>query len=108
MVRHARGLVEEFGEYTGVREMRKHMAWYLKGFSAPGSVRSALAMIDSLEELESLLSELDLDQPFNTSVLGSPRGRTHAAKAVTLPDRWLDDPDDDRVPFGAELVSSGG
>ena len=108
MGRHARGLVEEFGEYTGVREMRKHMAWYLKGFSAPGSVRSALAMIDSLEQLESLLSELDLDQPFNTSVLGSPRGRTHAAKAVALPDRWLDDPDDDRVPFGAELVSSGG
>jgi hypothetical protein len=36
------------------------------------------------------------------------RGRQGSAASVTLPEGWLDDPDDCTVPFGADVVNSGG
>ena len=49
MRRHAAYLVEFYGdEDRGCRDIRKHIAWYLKGFPAGGSVRSSLALVDSL------------------------------------------------------------
>ena len=65
-------------------------------------------MVSSLAELDALLGELELDQEFPDVVLGSPRGRTTGVRAVSLPDRWLDDPESDLVPAGAELAHSGG
>jgi len=108
MRRHFDLLLEAFGEYTASREIRKHVAWYLKGFSVVSGTRLALAHVSSREEFDVLLAGMHLDQPFNTSILGSPRGRTNAAKRISLPENWLDDPDDDSVPFGADLMHSGG
>lgn len=108
MHRHTALLIEAFDEYKGCQEMRKHIAWYLKGFSVPGPTRLALAHVSSLDELDALLSSCDLDQGFNTDVLGSPRGRTSAAKRIALPEGWLDDPDEDVVPAGADVMHSGG
>ena len=71
-------------------------------------LRSRLGMVSSLAELDDLLGELELDQEFPDVVLGSPRGRTTGVRAVSLPDRWLDDPESDLVPAGAELAHSGG
>ena len=108
MRRHAALLTDLFGEYKACQEIRKHVAWYLKGFSVAGPTRSALAHVSSLTELDELLSAPHLDQAFNASVLGSPRGRTSAAKRIALPEGWLDDPDEDVVPIGADVLHSGG
>jgi len=108
MYRHAELLTEWLGEPRGVVDFRKHVAWYLKGFSAPKELRTAMALASSLPELADLLGRLDLDQPFPADILGHPRGRTSGARAVALPDGWLADRDSRAVPFGAELADSGG
>lgn len=109
MRRHAELLVQWLGsEQDGCVDFRKHVAWYLKGFPVGSELRRALAMIDSLAELDDLLGKLDPDEPYPVAVLGQPRGRTNSPGKVYLPDGWLDGRDDDTVPFGAELDNSGG
>jgi nifR3 family TIM-barrel protein len=109
MHRHATLLAEAMAdEGRGCRDFRKHVAWYLKGFRVGSSLRQRLAMVSSLAELDALLAELELDQDFPDVVLGAPRGRTTGVRAVSLPDRWLDDPEDELVPVAAELAHSGG
>jgi len=94
MRRHAELLSEHMGEERGCKEFRKHVSWYLKGFRAGGDLRHALALVSTLAELDTLLAELDPDEPFPTSVLGAPRGRQGSPrKRVVLPDGWLDDTD---------------
>ncbi|MCA0143856.1 tRNA dihydrouridine synthase DusB [Blastococcus sp. LR1] len=107
MYRHAELLTEEHGEPHGCSDFRKHVAWYLKGFSVGGDVRRALAMVSSLDELAGLLAGIP-DQPYPTAVLGAPRGRTSPPRPVALPEGWLADRDDPRPPVGAELETSGG
>ena len=107
MYRHAQLLSAEQGELHGCTDFRKHVAWYLKGFSVGSDVRRALAMVSSLDELAGLLERVP-DQPWPTAVLGSPRGRTSSPRPVALPEGWLDDRDDPRPPAGAELETSGG
>ncbi|WP_431883676.1 tRNA dihydrouridine synthase DusB [Micromonospora gifhornensis] len=117
MRRHAELLVEQFtagarnparGERDGCTDFRKHVAWYLKGFPIGSELRRALAMIDSLAQLDDLLGKLDPTVPFPTETLGQPRGRTNSPGKVFLPDGWLASRDDDTVPEGAELDDSGG
>ena len=47
-------------------------------------------------------------EPFPTSTLGLPRGRTNSPGKVTLPYGWLNDRDDCTVPVDAEMDDSGG
>ncbi|MEK9523540.1 tRNA dihydrouridine synthase DusB [Streptomyces sp. NPDC087908] len=109
MVRHARLLGEWIGdEARGVIDFRKHVAWYLKGFSVGSEMRKKLAITSSLDELSAQLSELDLDQSWPTGADG-PRGRTSGNNRVVLPDGWLKDPYDcSGVSEDAELDTSGG
>ncbi len=109
MRRHAELLAELMGEERGLRDMRKHMAWYLKGFVAGQQVRASLGMVSTLAELDALLAELDTDQPYPLAELGTPRGRQGSPRAVALPAGWLDDADgagDDLAD--AEIGISGG
>ena len=106
--RHAALLTESSGEETGLRHLRKHMAWYLKGFGVGGELRSRLGLVASLAELDDLLGRLDPDQPFPESERGRPRGRTSPAHRVVLPDGWLDDRDSGVALAGAEAGTSGG
>ncbi|MEO6884654.1 MAG: tRNA dihydrouridine synthase DusB [Jatrophihabitantaceae bacterium] len=109
MRRHAELLVEWLGDHArGVTDFRKHVAWYLKGFSVGGELRRALACTSTLDELDDLLAQLELDQPFPAAVLGQPRGRTAGGRAVALPDGWLVDRTSRAVPHGAELADGGG
>jgi nifR3 family TIM-barrel protein len=106
---HASLLVQMYGdERAGLTDLRKFMAWYLKGYPVGSEVRQALAQVSSVLELEDLLGKLDPAAPFPTETLGQPRGRTNSAGKVALPERWLDDRDDVAVPVGAELDDSGG
>ena len=90
--KHARWVVEDQGdEGRAMREMRKHIGWYLRGFSVGGTTRHALSMVSTLEELHELLHGLDLDQEFPKAALG-PRGRAGGEKTPHLPEGWLDSP----------------
>ena len=94
MFRHAQLIVDYFeSEERGCRDLRKHMAWYLKGFRVPSELRRQFGMVSSLNELRSLLDQL-VDQPYPAEVGETPRGRTSHARPVTLPDGWLNDPDE--------------
>jgi nifR3 family TIM-barrel protein len=108
MRRHAELLCEHFGEAKGAREMRKHVAWYTKGFAVGSDLRRRLAMVCGLAELDDLLALLDQDQPYPLEVAGTPRGRTTGQRRVALPDGWLDDARDAVVSPEAELGISGG
>ena len=110
--RHAELLVADYGEVKGCRDMRKHMAWYLKGFTVRQPIRQSLGTVASLAELDELLGAIDPDQEFNAAVGEGPRGRTSGNRRPTLPDGWLDSPYMDAAAaetlVGAELSVSGG
>ncbi len=94
MRRHAELLSRHMGEERGCREFRKHVSWYLKGFAVGGDRRRALGLIDTLTDLDDLLADLDVDEPYPVSELGSPRGRQGSPRSrVVLPEGWLDDTD---------------
>jgi tRNA-dihydrouridine synthase B len=53
--RHLRALVDYKGEYTGVREMRKHVAWYVKGLYGCTEVKRGVNSAKSMREIEEVL-----------------------------------------------------
>ena len=106
-LRHGELLAAHFGEDKGMRDIRKHVAWYLHGFPAGAELRRALALVKTLTELRTLLDQLDPEVPFPAAAMG-PRGRQGSPAAVALPEGWLTDPDDCTVPAGAEVMNSGG
>jgi nifR3 family TIM-barrel protein len=107
MLRHGQLLVEYFeNEDRAMRDIRKHMAWYLKGFSVPREIRSSLGMVDSLTQMEELLSDLE-DQPYPQAVGDGPRGRTSHGREVKLPDGWLNDPDELATISIDDAISGG-
>lgn len=58
MLRHARMQVEHKGDYTGIREMRKHISWYTTGLPGSAKLRGRINSVESLEEMEELLREM--------------------------------------------------
>ena len=58
MLRHARLQLEYKGEYTGMREMRKHVAWYTAGMPHSAAVRRLVNEVESYEQLEELVDRL--------------------------------------------------
>ena len=112
MYRHAQLLCELYGDYKGIRDIRKHIAWYLKGFSVGSELRTKLALVESLEEFETLLNQMDLNQDFPVSIADLPRGRAGSEKRVALPQGWLDSQylnvNEASELVAAELSVSGG
>jgi nifR3 family TIM-barrel protein len=105
--RHGALLAAHFGEDKGMRDIRKHIAWYLHGFPAGSELRRALALVKTLEQLDVLLDKLDASIPFPSAATG-PRGRQGSPARVALPEGWLADRDDCTVPAGADIMHSGG
>lgn len=67
MLRHARLSIEYKGEYIGIREMRKHVAWYTTGYPLAAKLRQHVNSIESYKELEELLLRyLDSVNEINT------------------------------------------
>jgi len=56
-IRHANMLVDFKGEYIGVREMRKHIAWYTKGLAASSKLRKEINLITNLDEMVEMLKK---------------------------------------------------
>ncbi|AHI20975.1 MAG: tRNA dihydrouridine synthase DusB [Corynebacterium casei] len=107
IVRHAELLAQYDGEDHATRDIRKHIGWYLRGFPVGGEVRSALARVESLQQLRELLAPW-AESPALADDADGPRGRQGSPGKVVLPEGWLDDPEDESVPEGAELMHSGG
>ncbi len=108
MAEHAQLLVEWFGDHKGIREFRKHTAWYLKGYPVGGEIRGRLGQVESLDQLAELLATLP-DAPLPDENRRVARGHTRGPQVVALPDGWLGDPWDDAVadPEGDSAASGG-
>ncbi len=89
--RHAELLVEFYeDENHGCRDIRKHVAWYFKGYAVGGELRSALARVGSLDEMDDLLAQMDREAPYPGEDAEGQRGRAGSPKRPTLPEGWLD------------------
>lgn len=111
--RHAELLVEFFeSEERGCRDIRKHVAWYFKGYAVGGDLRARLATVESLAQLDELLATLDGSQPYPGEATEGQRGRAGSPKVPSLPDRWLESRELDAVQrdavSAAEIHNSGG
>jgi nifR3 family TIM-barrel protein len=113
MRRHTQYLTEFYGsELKACRDIRKHVAWYLKGFPAGRDIRRQLALVDSTAALDDLIGALDLDAPWPGDPAEGQRGRAGSPRRVALPDGWLDSQELNEasaaVVAEAELSVSGG
>lgn len=57
-LRHARMLIDYKGEFVGVRQMRAHMAWYIKGVQGASVIRDKINHCESYEEMAELLEHV--------------------------------------------------
>lgn len=58
ILRHAQLQLACKGEYTGIREMRKHVSWYTIGMPGSARLRQSINMVESFEELEELVKRM--------------------------------------------------
>ncbi len=111
--RHAELLVEFFeNENHACRDIRKHVAWYFKGYPVGGEFRASLAQVQSLTHMDEILGTLDRTQAYPGDEAEGPRGRLGGAKVCSLPENWLQsrtlDSDGAALLLDAEIGVSGG
>jgi nifR3 family TIM-barrel protein len=111
--KHAVLLVEFFeSEERACRDIRKHVAWYFKGYPVGGEFRAGLAQVESLQQMDDILGTIDWLAPYPGELAEGPRGRLGGAKVCALPENWLDSRelvgDQRKVLLEAELGVSGG
>lgn len=108
MASHARMLAEWSGTDRGVRDFRKHTGWYLKGYPVGGEIRGRLGQVSTLGELDDLLASLpDVALPPGNERVA--RGHTSGPQVVSVPEGWLDDPDEDAsAGSDGDSATSGG
>lgn len=58
LLRHAKMQLEFKGEYTGIREIRKHAAWYTAGYKNSSRLRGRINEVENYEQLEALFREV--------------------------------------------------
>lgn len=58
IMKHAQLLIQYKGAYTGIREMRKHFAWYTAGLPNSAAMRSRVNEVESLDELRELVTQI--------------------------------------------------
>lgn len=109
IIRHAELLVALSNERHGLTDLRKHMAWYFKGYPV-GELRRRFATVSTMDELKGLVDELDSEAEFPVAELGTPRGRQGSPRGkVVLPYGWYDDTSGCDLDLAdAEIGVSGG
>lgn len=114
MRRHTELMIEFFDgeEDRACRDMRKHVAWYYKGYGVGGETRRALAMVESLAQMDEIFASMDPSMPYPGEGAEGQRGRAGSPKRVALPDRWLESRTSGSIDFAelaeAERDDSGG
>ncbi|HKY67958.1 MAG TPA: tRNA dihydrouridine synthase DusB [Acidimicrobiales bacterium] len=109
--RHAHLLAAWLTEPVAVRDVRKHVGWYLQGYPVGGEVRRRLTQTSTIAELDEALATLAAEHPDLRVVDGAdalPRGKTSGPIAVTLPDGWLASADDPTPVVAEELEAVSG
>jgi len=111
--KHAELLVEFFeSEERACRDIRKHVAWYFKGYPVGGEFRASLAQVESLQHMDDILGTIDWSALYPGELAEGPRGRLGGAKVCALPENWLQSRelvgDQRKVLLEAELSVSGG
>ena len=61
ILEHGRMICEEKGEYTGMREMRAHMGFYIRGFRGSSRLRGAMQHLSRYQELVELMKAFPSD-----------------------------------------------
>ena len=110
---HALLLVEFFeSEERACRDIRKHVAWYFKGYPVGGEFRASLAQVETLQQVDDLLGTLDWSLPYPGELAEGPRGRLGGAKSCALPENWLNSRElvgaERKMLMEAEIGVSGG
>lgn len=107
MRRHTELLVEFFDgeEDRACRDIRKHVAWYFKGYGVGGDLRRSLAAVESLEQMDEIFSTMDGSMPYPGEGAEGQRGRAGSPKRVVLPDGWLKSRTSEGVDY-SELVEA--
>jgi tRNA-dihydrouridine synthase len=107
--RHARLLAEWLGEPVAVRDIRKHVGWYMQGYPVGGDGRRRLTAAATIADFEAELDRLDPDLCPLPGTAAQPRGKTSGPIRVALPDGWLDGVEDPSpvVDDEPEAVSGG-
>ncbi len=112
LVEHYAAVSAGDAERRACRDIRKHIAWYLKGYAVGHEARANLALVGALAEFDALVEGMDGDQPYPGQPAEGPRGRSGSARGVALPDGWLDSRELDVADVAelsaAELSVSGG
>lgn len=112
--RHAELLVEFFegDEAHACRDIRKHVAWYFKGYPIGGEIRAKLATVESLQQLDDYLGELDHTLGYPGEGAEGQRGRGGSPQRTVVPEGWLDSRElsasHQATLADAELDTSGG
>ena len=84
--RHAELMVETFGdEGKALREIRKHIAWYFKGYVVGGELRTKLALVTSLEVLRGPWTSWTWIRPTPGVDAEGPRGRAGSPRSPPCP-----------------------
>jgi len=105
---HLALLVDLMGPERGLRDIRKHVGWYLAGYPVGAEVRRTLAATAGVAEFRACLDALDPTLARAADHDGR-RGTQRGPQKVTLPHGWLDDRDSAAPPSrGAEALTSGG
>ena len=106
---HARRLAEWHGDHVGVKDIRKHVGWYLQGYPVGPAIRKRLVQADTLDDFEAVLDELDPTVELPPEAIGLPRGHQHGPRSVTVPDGfWTDRDSPEPLAAGADAYTSGG
>ncbi len=113
MRRHTELLVDFFAdEGRACRDIRKHVAWYFKGYGVGGDTRRALALVESLAQMDEIFATMDPSLPYPGEDAEGPRGRAGTPKRPVLPEGWLNSRTSEHIDFGqlaeAERDDSGG
>lgn len=104
-VRGVRRHGPEEAEYRACRDIRKHVAWYLKGYVVGREVRACLALVRSLEEFDRITAGLEGSQPYPGPAAEGQRGRGGTPRRVVLPEGWLDSREVQAVPSEDPLLA---
>jgi nifR3 family TIM-barrel protein len=94
MLEHARMLSDWLGEARAMRAFRRHGAWYTKGFRCSAQLRQRFMKVSTLDEMQSVLSDVDRNESYPNAVKGLPRGKSGGYQKVALPEGYLDNRSD--------------
>lgn len=106
MRRHTELLTEFFeDEGQACRDIRKHVAWYFKGYGLGGDLRRTLSTVESIAHLDEIFGTMDAEMPYPGIGAEGQRGRAGSPKRVHLPDGWLDSRTCDTIDM-ADMVAA--